>query len=50
MQTSITELAEIMGVNEFELFEPAYTHWYGQKPNSLELESDFVKHMLELPE
>jgi hypothetical protein len=46
METDIRELAESMGVNEFQLFEQAYTHWYGQKPNFIQVEGDFVKYMM----
>lgn len=45
MQKTITELADILGVNEFELFEQAYTHWYGRKPETVELESDFGSYI-----
>lgn len=46
MQTTLTELADLLNVNEFELFEQAYTHWYGQRPKVMELENDFCKYML----
>jgi hypothetical protein len=45
MQTTLTELADLLGINEFELFEQAYAHWYGQSPKTVELESDFGKYI-----
>lgn len=45
MQTTITELADILGVNEFELFEQAYVHWYGRDPERIKVESDFGRYI-----
>ncbi len=46
MQTTLTELANLLGVQEFDLFEQAYTYWYGQRPKPTELESDFGKYIM----
>jgi hypothetical protein len=46
MQTTLTELANSLGVKEFDLFEQAYAYWYGYKPKLTELESDFGKYIM----
>lgn len=46
MHITPIELADQLGINEFELFEKAYTYWYGKKPILVKLESDFAKYMI----
>ena len=37
--------AKVLDVSEFELFERAYSDWYGREPETLTIEHEFVQYL-----
>ena len=42
---TVSELARILELSEFQIFEKAYVHWYGCVPEAIQLEREFVHYI-----